>query len=334
MSAPLDAETRAVRLLTECGFKVQPSGPADLRVERDGIITNLEVKVRRSATYRWDAEQMLDRTESNVLLVVPKAPAALALFALEQPRLNIVALNARIVFWAGQAIAPDDDVDAQRIRTGGATASRRRPWAKWALLRVLAQSDRPQTQTELARKVGVSQPAISQSLAHLIGTAERSGPGWRATSRERAWTMFLADYPGAGGVTTYWFSLDPVARQSSIALEAAGASGTRALLSGDSAADELAPWRVPRMASVYASAALNLAAAGFAESRPDQATLEVTVPADRTLWVTALAWEGSRTVDPAMVAYDVLRSGGPDAPDAVKRLAGLALADGLADASS
>ncbi|MBM7505911.1 hypothetical protein ACFPER_02260 [Agromyces aurantiacus] len=136
---------------------------------------------------------------------------------------------------------------------------------------------------------------------------------------------FLAQYPGPRGITTNWYSLDPVITQANEI--ARGVDDARVLVSGDAGAgagaDLIAPWRKPTRAIVYGRTGLDLTANGFAESDPERATLEYTVPADPTIWATATAFALSaspRTVDPLICAHDVRRIGGPDADDAVEHL--------------
>ena len=103
------------------------------------------------------------------------------------------------------------------------------------------------------------------------------------------------------------------------------------IVSGDPAADLLAPWRVARRAVVYARTGLDLARLGFSETTPENATLEYVVPADPTIWSTARAWTSAVsgwTADPVLVAWDVQRTGGADAADAVERIRRTVL-DGL-----
>jgi len=72
-------------------------------------------------------------------------------------------------------------------------------------------------------------------------------------------------------------------------------------------------------AVVYARTGLDLARVGFSETTPENATLEYVVPADPTIWSTARAWTSAVsgwTADPVLAAWDVQRTGGPDAADA------------------
>lgn len=94
-------------------------------------------------------------------------------------------------------------------------------------------------------------------------------------------------------------------------------------MSGDVAADLFAPWRVGRRAVIYARTGYDLAEVGFSETTSENATLECVVPANPTIWSTAAAWaagEGGWTTDPVLVAWDVQRTGGPDAGDAVNKI--------------
>jgi len=311
------AESLAVAALVDCGFDVSPRTSADLRVQAGDESFDVEIKVRRSATYEWDARRLLDSTSRNVLLVVPRASKAVTALAEQEPRLSVVSLDPRLVIWRGARLALDER------QTGTAsthTESRRSPWGRWALMRALALADGARTQTTLARETGISQPAVSQVLERLDDTVERTSDGWRARDRSLMWDEFLNDYAGPGGVTSYWYGLDSIAQQADKAVASAREEDVAALLSGDSAADRLAPWRIPVKGVVYASSALDLRRQALAESEPANATMEVVVPADRTLWVTAATWSSGLTVDPLIATWDLLRSGGPDARESADRL--------------
>ncbi|WP_152647990.1 hypothetical protein [Demequina sediminicola] len=77
---------------------------------------------------------------------------------------------------------------------------------------------------------------------------------------------------------------------------------------------------MPSRVVVYATSGLALAHAGFAESPRSEATVQVTVPADRTVWNTSVSLARPDLADPVLVAWDVLRTGGPDAPEAARHL--------------
>ena len=166
--------------------------------------------------------------------------------------------------------------------------------------------------------------ALDQSalLLNLLGTTvARETGGWRALQPEALWEQFLAEYPGPQGITSYWLGLDSVIRQAQAARDAAAELDV--LLSGDPAADLIAPWRMGRRAVLYAQTGLDLAQFGFSETTRENATLECVVPADPTIWSTARAWASTAsgwTADPLLVAWDVQRTEGPDAADAVEKI--------------
>lgn len=95
------------------------------------------------------------------------------------------------------------------------------------------------------------------------------------------------------------------------------------LVSGDPAADLIAPWRVGSRAVVYARTGLDLARLGFSETNQANATLEYVIPADQTIWSTARAWAREATAwttDPVLASWDVRRTTGADAAEAVERI--------------
>jgi len=312
-----DAESLAVAALTECGFRVTVLTSSDLRVATGGESFDVAVKVRRSATYEWDVQRLLDSTDDDILLVLPRASKAVIALAEREPRLSLVSLDARRVVWRGKRMALTGGVVESHAKP---VASRRRPWGRWALMRVLALTGEAHTQADLARMAGISQPAVSQVRDRLGSLVERTAVGWRVRDRSLVWDTFMDEYAGAGGISSYWYGLDPITQQTDKVLALADALGVDALLSGDSAADRLAPWRIPAAGVVYTRSALDLRRDAFAESEPANATMTVIVPADRTIWATAAAWSPVTTADPLIVAWDLRHSGGPDARESADRI--------------
>lgn len=193
------------------------------------------------------------------------------------------------------------------------------------MMRTLARTETPRPQRQLAAESGVTQAAVSQELHRMSSSVRRTAGGWHSTDRWALWRSFLAEYPGPRGIVVHWYSVQPVIAQSGAA--AGVVSG--ALLSGDAAADVIAPWRIPRRAVVYGTAGADLSRLSFAESSATEATLDLVVPADPTIIATARAWDpGGAVVDPLIAAWDVLRSGGSDAAEAAARLEVVALSRG------
>ena len=197
---------------------------------------------------------------------------------------------------------------------------RRRPWGRSAVARVLLRTGRPQTQVELAKATGISQAAVSHALAALKDHVARTDRGWVATNPEQLFTQTVRDYPGPGGITTYWYGLENLSAQAEVVLDHAGRGV--ALLAGDNAADMIAPWRRLRRATIFAQTGLDLRQSKFSQTPVENATLALTVPEDPTIWATATAWYGDHTnvTDPILAAWVVGNTAGSDADEAEKQL--------------
>lgn len=326
------SESDAVDLLVAAGFDVSmPPGEdrgVDLLLSREGETTVVQVKVRQKTIYEWDAVQLLASARGRLLVVVPTASRGLIDAAKRNPRLGVASVTDRRLIWNREEIHSPGGVWNTHASVT-VPGRRRNPWGRWAIMRAYILDGEPRSQVELAKETGVTQSAVSKSSRALDGLIVRSASGWKATDRSALWDMFMAEYAGPGGVTTYWYGLDAISDQSK-ALVAAGISAdVHVLSSGDSAADELAPWRVPARAVVYAKSGIALGKLGFAQTTGERATLQFTVPADHTIWATAASWAhrtNTATVDPVIAAWDVRRAGGPDADEAVQRIRSLVLA--------
>lgn len=201
-------------------------------------------------------------------------------------------------------------------------ARRSRSWNRWAITRMLAVADHPLAQPEIASALGTSQQNISKILRDIEGIGRDAHGHYHADSPETLLQDWLAEYPGPGGAAFGWYSLDHVVPQTERAYDIAHLSGTRPLISGDVAADELTPWRLPDQGLIYLQAPLDLEDDGFVPVPVGEATLITVVPRDHSLWSVA-TWqhgESPRHADHATIYRDLLETGGPDAPDAARAL--------------
>ena len=123
--------------------------------------------------------------------------------------------------------------------------------------------------------------------------------------RARLFDFAAFEYPGAGGITTYWWHDARLAEQAALLREAS----RDALLSGDLAASEINGWRVSEVVVVYLRNGVDPVKLGFASSRPGKHTLELTIPGDKTLWATAAAYGRTGIADPIIVFGDIRRTG-------------------------
>ena len=133
-----------------------------------------------------------------------------------------------------------DGVESPRTRRWGA--------GKAAVARLLYEAREPLTQVDLARAAGVSQPAVSQYLVSLRsrGDATFEHPGWLPVCERLPWA-YLSCYSSRFTDQSLWYRIDDVSSQ--VADIVGKVPGV--IVSGDSAADLVRPWRVPSVAIVY-----------------------------------------------------------------------------------
>jgi len=327
--------SEGIDLLTALGVDVAVQDAETVTLALEGRSVIARVRVRRSAPSQWDirrdaeSDRARDARSDLVLYVVPRATVALTETASADERIAVASVHDGVVILrrktihvpGGTRAAAQDQAEPTRGRVA---------WGRFALMRALLRTPRPRIQIELANECGVSQVTVSNGLRALDAWVVRDEAGWRALRPEKLWEHFLAEYPGPQGITTYWLGLDAVGMQARKVRDAAAEFD--GLMSGDTAADEIAPWRIDRRAVIYARTGLNLASLGFSETNRANATLEYVVPADRTIWSTARAWTRGAPVwmaDPVLAAWDVRRTGGPDAEEAVERIERTVLAGWL-----
>lgn len=338
MAAKVTAEA-GVELLHAVGLyaAVTSSSRLDLVGTSDsGETFPVEMKTRQSpptpADIHRDLRVSLSRSpESRVVLlyVVSHLTSSLREAALDNPLLAVASIRDSSVIFHTKEYSVDE-VAPDRDRSMAAQQSRKPAWGRYALMRSLLRTSAPRRQVALAEESGVSQAAISHILSANPDETLRHDAGWMAADPARLFDTFMELYPGPQGITTNWFALASVREQAHRVL-AAAPSDVQLLISGDLAADHIAPLRRPIKAVLYASTGLShtdgrsrLPQHGFAESKAIHATLEFVVPADTTIGATARAWERTldkaTTVDPLIAAWDVARTGGSDASEAVFKL--------------
>ncbi|KQS71148.1 hypothetical protein ASG41_20575 [Modestobacter sp. Leaf380] len=183
----------------------------------------------------------------------------------------------------------------------------------------------------------MSQGRVSQTLSGLVTAGlvtRRADPGrshWSVTDWDDLADWWLGRYPGPGGITTYWFGFASAPEQARTAVTALRGAGVPVAVSGDVAADALAAWRRPLRAVVYAapsgrSTPVDLSTVGLTPSGPDEATLELTVPADPGVWAAPDDLDDRVALplaDGVQVLWDLQRSPASDTDQAVAALRAL-----------
>lgn len=256
------------------------------------------------------------------LLVAPRATRA-AMAAAERQHWSVVTdAGAVAIRFPGNRWIRRDAASAQPPPAAGSRGP-----APWGLLTVVRRllEHAPLTQLDLARQSQLGQSRVSQLLKPLAAQrlVERTSRGWAPDDWDRLCDWWLAHYRGPGGVTTYWYSLDTVPAQAAKAVQVHASTG-RVAVSGDAAADLVAPWRRPVQAVVYAERATDLSLAGWTTTDAAAATLLLVNPKDPGVWpVQPLAGEYVNAAlplaDPVQVLWDLTRAPGPDAGEAAAR---------------
>lgn len=248
--------------------------------------------------------------QAKGLYVLPRISPGLRALATQNHEITISAPNVQEIWHRGTRLQSPIPAALPPAPMGKVN------WTRFGLLRTLARTAEPRTQTELAIELGITQGAVSQNLANLSRLVKKTSAGWSARSFDLIAKEFLENYPGPGGVERPWFGLDAVIPQGEKVLRAF----PEILLSADSAADELSPYRRARTAMVYTTSSLDLQSLGFASSPREKATLIEITPDDQTIFPLAKANSSKPLVDGLLVAYDLRRSLGPDRDAAAAEL--------------
>ena len=222
-----------------------------------------------------------------------------------------------------------DDTVSGTSYVPGKTPRRHRgrpPWIRWATMRCLLLAPGPMRQSEIAAALGSSQQAVSIAFQQLAGLVKDTGSGFVASDKPVLLQKWTADYTGPSGQAFGWYNLDPVVEQTERAAEIAALYEVEPLISGDVAADRLAPWKLPAAGKVYVKSPVDLASDGFMPAPLNEATLVTCIPQDPTIWKLLDIGPGSTgtrspLADAAIVYWDVLHGKDVDSTEAASKLA-------------
>jgi hypothetical protein len=320
-----------IELLLDVGLDRRVRGSAEIEISvGDARWSRRQVLLLRHSPSPHEIDRALGALRpqvDGVLFVVPRAGRALVRAAELDDRVAYAAVDDALVHFQGEVHRRDEE------RPPGPASSGRPSWTRLAMLRLFALGPvETVSQSEIARRLGVSHVAVSKQLPLPDGLVERVAGGWRAVDRAGCWDRFMADYPGPHGLSTFWAATDELADQLARVERVAPEleEGTPAV-SGDFAADFYAPWRRPSRVVAYVSEHPALQEHGFATVRSAEATVEMRTPRDRTILAMSRMWPSAtggpvrRYVDPLIAAWDLRRSPGGDVAPAVQHLRSQAL---------
>jgi hypothetical protein len=309
-------------MLEEAGVTVLPSSTANrIRLGGPEASVDFEVIHRDRAPYPGEALR-LSRTDGAPLplLIAPHVPPATGR-----------ALRSAGWSWvdaSGQASirGPGLLIEREVMPSVAAVPSaRRQAPATFAVMRLLIVSPEPLTQRAFAVAASATQPLVSRVLRGLAsdGLVERTGDGWAATDHRAMLARFMDGYPGPGGLEIGWYGLDSPSEQVAAVMSAAR---WRCAVSGDVAADLIAPWRVPSAGLVYTDPAVDPAVAGLVPTDViEAATLVQRIPADWSVFGPHMAGRSLfrqpvEVAHPTQVVLDLLAAGGEDRAEAAERV--------------
>lgn len=291
---------RVVRQLRAVGAQAEITASGLLL---GGTPTRLKVMGNRPATPSdlrriTETYRSKDDTATRPVISAKRASRQAISWLLAHPDVTLI-LDDQVVI--DGTVHRLDDTPPAPPRSKGPPA-----YARYATARVLLSGAPRKDQTRLAELAGVTQGSVSNALRRIPDTRN---PGAR-------FDELVRDYPGPGGQAFYWWSRDPVNEQARRLAEHG------ALISGDFAADRIAPWRMSERVVAYTDAPIDLSTDGYVLADASEYTALVAVPADPTLRATARTWTGTDDVaDPIIAAYDVARTATTgDQDEAVNKL--------------
>jgi hypothetical protein len=303
----------AIEVLRTSGILVTEGTINDWTIRLpDGNHHVVEVKsFHRLPTLKWMLDHSNSHPDRNILLLARKGSRQLQDEAL-RGSFDLVDLGSGAIVISGQMWSEAPQAEAKR--------SAKPAWGRWGIMRTLYLSRVPLTQTELAEYVGVAQSAVSQTLKNL-NQVRRTERGWIADDRDGLLEAWQDEYRGAAGTSTYWYGLSETRNQAEKAMDLASELQVSHLLTGDLAADQYAPWRLPAMSHIYVEEIIDFTVVGLTPAKEDGATFVATIPGDPTVWRTAhLPATVAGLADPLITYWDVAHSGGPDALEAAEKI--------------
>jgi hypothetical protein len=266
----------------------------------------------RNPSLSWLHQARISHPDRRLLLIVDATSSQLEDYARQNP-VDIVNVRSGTVVIRNQEWAKPIPSDEPK-------RSAKPAWGRWGVMRALFISRESRTQAELADCLGISQSAVSVILRDLayVGHDER---GWHVTNKDEIFRAWRETYSGPGGTSTYWYGLSDISQQAVGAVEVADELQIKHLTTGDIAADEYAPWRLPARAHIYVDEIVDFSVMNLTPADPADATFVATVPDDPTIWHTAYSLGPAPTsADPLIVFWDVLNSVGPDAEEAAMKV--------------
>ena len=340
--------TPVYQSMLDAGVQLIDSGDGnvDLLIPSSPLPVRVQVKAwTRPIGPAFIARLAAQQLEAVPLLLVAPSFSADARRAIEEHEWSWIASSDQGPVFGHLQVPGSDPVQIGShpealTQARRASVRGRKPWQRYAIIRHLLLGN-AWTQANLVEVCQVTQPRVSQVLKELhaaglvarMGSPDRQEPArWIAVNVTHLIDHWLSTYPGPGGAApTYWYGLDNIVDQAMAVHahldRAALSSSTQAVtpvVSGDAAADFIAPYRRSQLAVIYSRSGVDLSPLGLTPASREHATLKLVVPMDASVWPHPVD-DRSRELapnapfalaDPLQVAWDLLESDGHDADQA------------------
>jgi hypothetical protein len=317
-----------VALAASHGIELATPGEpgADLALAGHGFTrTDFDLKIV-TVLHPSRVPALVDDRPRIPLLVVAHSATPAAREAAARARVSLLVTSDRgpvrgtLLDAAGRPTQIDAPMPGERPTDDTPRTPRRgpAPWGSIALVITLLADPRPRTQATLATQVGVTQARASQVLSRLDFTRRATtGDGWLVQDTEAAAAWLAATYRRPQ-VSARWLSLDapvPATRAVAHALDRAEVPYA---VTGQVAADEIAPWARPTRSTIWADRLIDLADAGCTTAPATDATLIVAVPDDPWALRSASLRGDLRVADGWRTWVTLLQDGDTQAADHLK----------------
>lgn len=260
--------------------------------------------------------------QSRLLLFVPAATEALMEKAAEHGVSVLRAPKRAGDPVEGILVSPDGATLRLRADLDPERQPRRRgriPWGTYAVaFEVLTTGAMPTRQREIADKLSISQPRVSQILRDLQPVATTI-PMTSEVDRLALARWLVHEYPRDARVSTSWMTLAPTHLAVVGVHQHLRQAGVEHAVSGQVAADWLAPWARPQKLWVWTRSAVDMTDAPATPVSPRDANLTVAVADDPYLLasVRQVGTHEPPVLAPWRVWVDLVHRGHDDAAEAL-----------------
>jgi hypothetical protein len=235
--------------------------------------------VRPSAVRRMATAQRTGRHDVRLLVIAPAASSEARRVA-EEAGISLVTAREGAPAEGGLRTAVGIvRLESSHHGPARARARGRVPWGTYAVVFALLEGP-ASDQSELAARAGIGRPRVSQVLTQLGDLVAHTDSGWTAADTRTLAGWLAERYPSEPLLATTWATLDPPVRAAETISRRLDEIRVQHAVSGDVAADRIAPWARPATAWVWVAAPADLQPVGLTPAPAEAATVTLAVPED------------------------------------------------------